>query len=225
MPKARWQLLSIFTSRPRLSVSLLAGLAAGLISALHPGLATATSAILGWNVFCGLFLVLIALAARGADSDKVRARAVREDEGRGLILTLVLVASFASLGATAIELTQAKHDTGLAQAAHVAAAFWTVAISWLVVQVVFALHYAHEYYAPSDGKDRKLAGLAFPGTKSPDDWDFLHFSIIIGVASQTADIAFTSRGMRQVGTLHSLVAFAFNTFVVALTINLLAGLF
>ena len=188
-------------------------------------MAGATSAILGWNVFCGLFLVLIAVAARGGGPEKVRARAVREDEGRGLILALVLGASFASLGATAIELTQARHDSGLAQAAHVAAAFWTVAISWLVVQVVFALHYAHEYYAPSDGKDRKVAGLAFPGTKTPDDWDFLHFSIIIGVAAQTADIAFTSAALRRVGTLHSLVAFAFNTFVVALTINLLAGLF
>ena len=204
MSKTSPHRLSIFTSRPRLTIS---------------------SAIIGWNVFCALVLVLIGLAARGGGADRVRARAVREDEGRGLILALVLGASFASLGATAVELTQARHDVGLAQAAHVAAAFWTVAISWLVVQVVFALHYAHEYYAPSDGNDRKPAGLTFPGTKSPDDWDFLHFSIVIGVASQTADIAFTSRGMRRTGTLHSLVAFAFNTFVVALTINLLAGLF
>nr|QQZ52090.1 DUF1345 domain-containing protein [Phenylobacterium glaciei] len=35
-------------------------------------------------------------------------------------------------------------------------------------------------------------GLLFPGGEDPDYWDFLHFSTVIGVASQTADIAFTS---------------------------------
>ena len=45
------------------------------------------------------------------------------------------------------------------------------------------------------------------------------------VASQTADIAFTSKPLRRIGTLHGLVAFIFNTVVLALTINLLASLF
>jgi len=93
------------------------------------------------------------------------------------------------------------------------------------MQVVYALHYAHEYYAadPASGKD--AGGLAFPGGEPPDYWDFLHFSIIIGVAAQTADIAFTEKGLRRLGTAHSLFAFVFNTVIVALTINLLAGLF
>ena len=67
--------------------------------------------------------------------------------------------------------------------------------------------------------------LLFPGTANPDYGDFLYFSFTIAVASQTADIAFTSKGLRRLGTVHSLVAFAFNTVIVALTINLLAGLF
>jgi uncharacterized membrane protein len=65
----------------------------------------------------------------------------------------------------------------------------------------------------------------FPGKEAPDYWDFLHFSIVIGVASQTADIAFTDKALRRLGTAHSLFAFAYNTVIVALTINLLAGLF
>jgi uncharacterized membrane protein len=93
------------------------------------------------------------------------------------------------------------------------------------MQYVFALHYAHEYYDPDENCAGDSKGLAFPGGEPPDYWDFLHFSIIIGVAAQTADIAFTSKGLRRIGTLHSLVAFAFNTVIVALTINLLAGLF
>ena len=59
----------------------------------------------------------------------------------------------------------------------------------------------------------------------PDYWDFLHFATIIGVAAQTADVAFGSKSMRRTGTVHGMVAFIFNTVVLALTINLLAGLF
>lgn len=223
MPKAASRLIAIFRSRPRLTSAMFAGVATWAASHFWLAWTTATSAIFGWNVFCALFLVLIGLAARRADPEAIRARAAREDEGRALILALVLLASFASLGATAYELAAARRNSGLAQALHVAAAFWTVAVSWLVVQLVFALHYAHEYYAPAGG--RNAGGLLFPGEGEPDDWDFLHFAIVIGVAAQTADIAFTGKALRQVGTLHSVVAFAFNTFVVAVTINLLAGLF
>ncbi|MFX8664596.1 DUF1345 domain-containing protein, partial [Acinetobacter baumannii] len=85
--------------------------------------------------------------------------------------------------------------------------------------LIFALHYAHEYYA--EGDDGAVgAGLAFPGKGDPDYWDFLHFSLVIGVASQTADIAFTTKALRRIGSVHSLIAFAFNTVVLALTINL-----
>jgi uncharacterized membrane protein len=70
-----------------------------------------------------------------------------------------------------------------------------------------------------------MKGLDFPGEQLPDYWDFVHFAVVIGVACATADIDFTSKALRRIGTVHSLVAFAFNTMIVALTINLLAGLF
>ena len=78
------------------------------------------------------------------------------------------------------------------------------------------------------GHDHAEGGVmaeTFPGGEPPDYWDFLHFSIVIGVAAQTADIAFTDRRLRRLGTAHSLIAFVFNTLIVALTINLVAGLF
>ena len=108
----------------------------------------------------------------------------------------------------------------------IAAAFATVAISWFVVQLAFALHYAHEYYMPVAGGSGEIAeGMDFKKDDVPDYWDFLHFSTVIGVASQTADVAFTAKKTRRVGTVHGVIAFTFNTVVVALTINLLAGLF
>jgi uncharacterized membrane protein len=105
-------------------------------------------------------------------------------------------------------------------------AFVSVVASWMMVQMIFALHYAHEYYGvDEDDGARDSRGLEFPGIEEPDYWDFLYFAIVIGVACATADVNISSKGLRQLGTVHSLIAFAFNTVIVALTINLTAGLF
>lgn len=211
--------------RPRLTAAFLLGaLAAVSAHLVVPDTRLSTSAIVGWNMFCAVYLLAMLSAVRSRTPAQIRARAAIEDEGRGLILGLVLLASIVSLAAMAAELSFARTAHGLDKAFHVGAAFLSVTASWLVVQVIFALHYAHEYYtAGPGGEDRR--GLAFPGDEPPDYWDFLHFSIVIGVAAQTADIGFTAKPLRRLGTLHSLIAFAFNTVVVALTINLLAGLF
>ena len=98
-----------------------------------------------------------------------------------------------------------------------------MALSWTFVHLIFAFHYAHAFYAPAaKGGDR--GGLLFPGGEAPDYWDFLHFSLIIGVAQQTADIQITDRTLRRTTTVHSLTAFLFNTVIVALTVNLAVGL-
>jgi uncharacterized membrane protein len=68
-------------------------------------------------------------------------------------------------------------------------------------------------------------GLEFPGGQPPDYGDFLYFSCVIGTSGQTADVSFTSRKMRRTGTLHCILAFFFNTTLVALTINIASGLF
>jgi uncharacterized membrane protein len=182
--------------------------------------------ILSWDALAETFLVSMLLGMIQHSPTEIRARAVLDDEGRGIILGLVLIASAASVWAVGIELSLAKDAHGLVRIARIALAFGTVLASWLVVQMIFALHYAHEYYGvDEDDGARDAGGLEFPGHEDPDYWDFLHFSIIIGVACATADVNFTSKGLRQLGTVHSLVAFAFNTVIVALTINLLAGLF
>jgi uncharacterized membrane protein len=205
----------------------LAGAAAGLaLARFEPGLPGVTDVVIGWDIMAVLYMLSVTGALIGHSPDDIRARADREDEGRGLILTLVLIAATASIAAIGAELSLAKTAHGWIRAGHVALAFGTVAASWLMVQIVFALHYAHEYYDENpdcDGHDMK--GLQFPGEELPDYWDFVHFAVVIGVACATADIDFTSKNLRRIGTVHSLVAFAFNTMIVALTINLLAGLF
>jgi uncharacterized membrane protein len=86
---------------------------------------------------------------------------------------------------------------------------------------MFALHYAHDYYLHTGGGDR---GLLFPGTAQPDYFDFLYAAAIIGTSGQTADVSFNTSPTRRLAMVHSVLAFFFNTIVLALTINFAAGL-
>ena len=228
MTKARDQRPAIvggFVTRPRLVASMAAGLIVALGLALLTDLRASTAALAGWDALCLTFTALMTRYMSNRGAAAMRDHAADADEGRAVVLVLILLASVASFGAIAMELSAAKAVHGPAQAFYIALAFFTVAMSWFFVQLNFALHYAHAYYSPSETGRGDAGGLAFPGKAPPDYWDFLHFSIVIGVASQTADIDFTDKALRRLGTFHSLFAFVFNTVVVALTINLLASLF
>lgn len=217
----------VLAVRPRLTVAVLVGLlAGGACALLAPQLKPSTDLILGWDALALTFIATMLLSMVRHGPAEIRARAATDDEGRAAILALVVAASAVSVAAVAAELSLARASHGAGQVVHIGLGFGTVFASWLMMQMIFAVHYAHEYYDADPARDgQDSGGLLFPGGEPPDYWDFLHFSIIIGVASQTADVAFTSKGLRRLGTVHSLVAFAFNTVIVALTINLLAGLF
>jgi uncharacterized membrane protein len=221
------RVLGPFAPRPRLTVAILVGLVVGVACALFATeMRASTSLILGWDALSFTFLGSMVLTWFQRDPSDIRQQAALDDQGRELISTLVIGAAAASVWAVGAELTLAKDAHGLMKTAHVVLAFGTVVASWLMVQMIFTLHYAHEFYGvDEDDGARDAGGIDFPGKEDPDYWDFLYFAIVIGVACATADADFTSKGLRRLGTVHSLVAFAFNTIIVALTINLTAGLF
>ena len=218
-------------TRPRLASGVAVGLVVGAGLTFIPNdLALSTRVILSWDAACLTVLGLVFEMMCGCGVTGIRARAAAQDEGQGFVLGLSLVSATVAVMAIGMELSLAKGEHGLQQTLRVLLAFATMAASWLFVHVIFALHYAHEYYAPDPSEtdvldDGLRGGLNFPGGQEPDYWDFFHFAVIIGVASQTADVEFTSRYQRHIGTIHGLVSFIFNTVVLALTINLLAGLF
>lgn len=221
-------LLLPFTLRPRLSAALALGVVLGAALVLIPNaLKPSTRAIFAWDGAMALFILTTFRMMSECDDSRIRARAAQEDEGQHFILGLAIVAAFFSIVAVAAELTIAKTEHGLAKGLRVALAFVTVLASWVFVQIIFALHYAHEYYAEleEEGDEAIKRGLHFPGDDTPDYWDFFYFGSVIGVANQTADVSFASKSMRRTGMVHGLVSFVFNTVVLALTINLLAGLF
>ena len=71
----------------------------------------------------------------------------------------------------------------------------------------------------------KPAGLEFPRDESPDYGDFFYFAAVIGTSGQTADVSFVSKPMRRIGALHCILAYLFNTTVLALLINIGASMF
>lgn len=172
---------------------------------------------LAWDIGVGLFLIESAVKViRTRSADAIRKRASALDEAGPAILPLALIAAVASVVVVVGEAAQGGGGPAIL-------ALVTVVLSWLFVHVIFAFHYAHVFYAAGHKGDR--GGLLFPGDDpEPDYWDFLHFSLIIGVASQTADVQITDRGVRRTSTVHSLAAFVFNTVVVALTVNMAVGL-
>ena len=152
--------------------------------------------------------------------DEMQQRAGQEDEGAVVILALTVAAAVASLGAIGVELSGIHTNETAGQVTRLALTGVTILCSWFFLHTVFAIHYAHEYY----GDRGEARGLNFPGEPEPDYWDFMYFAVTIGATAQTSDVAVASRLMRRLVLAHSVLSFLFNTIVLALVINVGAGI-
>jgi len=207
--------------RPRLTTC--AALAAVCAIFLPRSLSAATRSLVAWDIGAGLYLALVLRMMAGATLDLTRSRAKALDEGALAVLAITLAAAIASVAAIVIELSGLKAYPAETRGLHLALAAFTIACSWCFVHTIFAVHYAHEYYVDAPELGNKNA-LEFPDTPRPDYFDFLYFSFVIGTTSQTADVNIVSRTMRRLALLHGVVAFFFNTTLLALTVNIAAGL-
>jgi uncharacterized membrane protein len=207
-------------ARPRLVSATLAGSIAYFV--LPMSLAVSTRALLTWDVGAGLYLVLAWVLIGRASLEHMRWRARVQDDGAAVVLFLTVAAAGASLAAVVLELSGLKTYPLSRQGLHVGLAAATFMTSWLLVHTSFALHYAHIYYvslAKNGGPP-----LQFPEQEAPIYTDFLYFSMVIGMTSQTADVALASTRMRRLVMAHGIIAFVFNTTLLALTINVAASL-
>jgi uncharacterized membrane protein len=180
-----------------------------------------TRLLLGWDFTLWIYLPLVLWMMLGrAGSVNVQKRAAGLAEGLPVMLLLAVTGALASFGAIALELATAK-GANAAGSLTLVFAIATVCSSWLLLPVEFGIAYASLYH----GGGKAAHGLEFPGDDGPPDYgDFLYFSITVAATSQTSDIAVSSRAMRRMVLAQSLLAFVFNTGVLALTINILAGL-
>ena len=215
-----------FGHRPRLY--LCAGLALAIYFIEPSDFGPALRALIAWNIAALTFLVFVFRMMARCDADKIRRRADREDENRYVLLAIGVLAAGAALAAIFAELGPVKSLAGWAKGEHLALVAATILSAWSFIHVLFALHYAHEYYGERApwGASQGRAGLRFPDElHAPIYADFLYYSFVIGCACATADIETISPMMRRTTLLHGVVAFFFNTVILALTINIGAGLF
>ncbi|MCD5362858.1 MULTISPECIES: DUF1345 domain-containing protein [Chromobacterium] len=209
-------------ARPRLVGAAVVGLLALQALPWLMPLQDITRYIVAWNVGVLLYLALVGWMMFSEGRQQIRHWAKLEDEGQALVMTLVILAALASLAAIVMELAVVKDLHGWRRAGHILLAILTIFSSWAFIHVMFALHYARSYYA---AHARGLPpGLEFPGKEEPDYGDFLYFACIIGTSGQTADVSYTTSALRKVGTLHCVLSFFFNATVLALMINIAAGL-
>lgn len=158
------------------------------------------------------------------DPKRMRDYTARNDANRSLLLAITGAVSLVILIAVFSEL----QEKNARNAAEVTLIIATLALAWLFSNMIYALHYAHQYYVQKDkdgdGKAQEDAGgLDFPATDEPVYWDFVYFAFTLGMTFQTSDTGITHMPMRRVVTVHCLAAFVFNLGVLAFTINTLGG--
>jgi uncharacterized membrane protein len=205
------RLLRFLRARRRLTGSTLIGIVAFFL--LPQAWMTVTRLLVAWDITIALFLALVFIMMWRTDMSHVKRNAVVQDEGRFSILVITATASFASLAAIVAELSGAHGNPPVLIFASA-----TIALSWIAVHTIFALHYAHEYYHGG-----QAGGMTFPNDDKPDYWDFIYFSFVIGMTAQVSDVAVTDKIVRRTVTAHGIISFTFNTALLALMINIAAS--
>ena len=180
----------------------------------------AFNATIIWDIFAFMFITICWIVFFTRSQSDIKRVSNIDDGSRFFVLVSILITTFASMFAVLLLITATKDQAKGNEVIALLIAVGGMISSWIMVHTLFAFHYAHMYYQG----ENKNEELDFPGNASPDYIDFAYFSFIIGMTFQVSDVSIPSRRMRRTVLAHSLLAFALNTFVVALTINLIAGL-
>lgn len=202
----------------------------GLLAIVTFGLLSLTEiesdnrAILSWDVFSVLMLVFSWTLFFTTTSSDLCVVVEKQDDGLKVIFAIVSIAiCFSVFGALILmlESSQPRHDKIL----HTIISLSPVLLSWLLLHTMFTIRYAHLYHDHNLlGTGISVGGIDFPSDDDPDYVDFAYFSFVIGMTFQVSDVTISSRAIRRFVLMHSLISFVFNTIIVALTINTLAGL-
>lgn len=223
-------LLRPFRTRPRLLICLVIALAAGFLCDVVGGgrLSWTTQVLIGWNTGVWLYLASTGLMMRRASHERMRDIAAAHAESAFAVVATAVVAVVVTLAAIALELAGAPKGEASA-APRVALTLSTLFGSWLLLATLFALAYASLFYRD---RSRPGRGLGFPGEPEegededpPHYGDFLYFSFTIAATSQTSDVTVSDRQIRRWVLGQGVLAFMFNTVLLALAINTAAGLF
>lgn len=177
-----------------------------------------THVLIGWNAAVSAYLIQAWRLFATADSAAVKRTAERQDESRSALLAIVLALVLASLVAIVQAMIGAKNGPEAQRVLVAGLAGVTLLGSWLLLQSIFVLHYAHRHFGDADGK-----GFDFPGEPAKDYMDFVYLSFCIGATFQVSDTVVKTAKLRRLITAHASIAYLFNTAILALGINIIAG--
>ena len=202
----------------RLGVATAVG-AAAFVAAQLLGAPLPAHLLIGWNAGALCYLALLWSLFLTADSAKVRRLCETEDESRGMLLGIVLSLILASLAGIVEAMIIVKNEPDWQRALVAGLAGLTLFSSWTLLQSIFVVHYAHRHFAAPAGK-----GFGFSGEPPEDYMDFVYLSFCIGATFQVSDMTVNTTRLRNLITAHAATAYLFNTAILALGINIIAGL-
>jgi uncharacterized membrane protein len=204
------------------------GLAAGLVLALF---VPWQIAVLGaWDGGALVFLGSVWPIILRADAAGTEHLVTREDVTRDAARLLLAAASGASLVSVAFALHLAGLEQGGWRVVSIAVATLTVVVSWVVVNTVFTLRYAADYYgaAPgAGGADGAAQAIDFGGaaaSERPDYRDFAYVAFTIGMTYQVSDTNLRNRRIRRTVLVHAVLSYLYGVVIVAAGVNIVAGL-
>ena len=180
------------------------------------------TATLLWDIFAFSYLITSWIVFFTRSVTDIIKQANKEDGSKAFVMTSILLTSFASMLTVLLMVISSGNKTNEWQI--IALSVTGMLVSWAMVHTIFTFHYAHLYYQNEKDDAPTKEGLDFPNEKKPDYLDFAYFSFVIGMTFQVSDISITSKKLRRTALAHGLLSFALNTFVVALTINIVGGL-
>ena len=193
---------------------------------LHGRVTLSTQLVVSWNAFALVIIILAWFVLSTKDPYEARRNARLQDASATFLFVLVISAATASLLAVGLLLGSARNLSPTGLAGHIALSVTAVVFSWGLVHTLFALRYAHFYFWDARKVERHAisGGLIFPGKESPNYFDFAYFSFVIGMTCQVSDVQVSSSQLRRLALVHGLISFAFNTAILAMFVNIIAGL-
>lgn len=176
-----------------------------------------------WDAFCFTYIAFSIGTFYRMEHQEIRKICAREDISTWLLFGLIIGTSFFSL-LMVLTLFDDIHSWNVNPMYSGIACTIVIVTSWIMVHLAFTFRYAHLYYGDDNKRyEQHARGLTFPDDEQPDYFDFAYFSFVIGMTFQVSDVVITSKGVRRLVLLHSLISFVFNTVIIALTVSQLVN--
>ena len=169
----------------------------------------------GGDVFFLSYIAAFWLAIGHLDSGHLKNRAKVEDEGAGVVSLIIL----AAVAYTCTAIFETLNDRTPNDPIWLAILLAGAPLGWFVIHFNEAAHYSNLYYREHHRGSKSRKTLDFHDDAEPGIQDFLYFSFVIGMTSQTSDTDVLTTPMRRAVTWHSVVSFFFNAILIAMAVN------